>query len=169
MYQWFCIIMIIQPVFSWFAPMRTSSSQQAPASAKCSHFSILSNPREYTRAESLTTLYHIKSGVHMNKCSTAPFPVYGKVVTMYVYMHDCGSLVPRPLPAFQHLQEKWEELVCVGTWSSQPRGQVHFETITSSFLTCLQISFYCQIFPPATQIRDEITAGKPRNGVHSNV
>ena len=34
-------------------------------------------------------------------------------------------LVPRPLPDFQCSWEKQEGLVCNGTWSSQPRCQVH--------------------------------------------
>ena len=56
------------------------------------------------------------------------------------------SLVPRPLPAFQCSREKWEGLVCNGTWPSQ-QGKVWNNHWWPSDFFFLLISLYCRILP----------------------
>ena len=65
------------------------------------------------------------------------------------------SLASRPHPAFQHLREKQEGLVCNSTWSSA------FEIITGGF----QLVFFFYLasvlnLTQKTRISDDITAGK---------
>ena len=98
---------------------------------------------------------------------------YGPSTTMplHVVPHVCQlpcpirlcSLVPRPLPAFQCTRERQEGLVC--------DGSSIFEIIAGSFLTidlALLSNLTSSVRKTQCHISDEITAGKPRNEIHSH-